>query len=254
MMWTCCRISGLCCRSGFRKCQCMIFTVNPSCLRLPPSTGERVTNLSEPPFKSAGRRMWYWRVWSTPPFVASSSPHRALNCLESNVLFILHSPGFLFFNSRERQKQDQRLMFWRAHVTSVQYFLWFTRRHLCRHAVVCTVVSWRIFNAQLKLRLYSLFCSCLFVWTISDPRVCLSLKCFTVERAGTNGAKSKLCNWILRGWLGIADLAVIKTTLFTLVLHHGYSKTADWPQMRIYTVAAEDFYNRQIGSTGGSVR
>lgn len=84
-------------------------------------------------------RTWYWKVWRTPPFVACSSSHRALNCLESKVPFILHSTGFLFFNRRERQKEDQRLVFWRAHVTSVQYFLWFTRRHLCYHAVVCTL-------------------------------------------------------------------------------------------------------------------
>lgn len=59
----------------------------------------------------------------------------------------------------------------------------------------------------------------------------VSSKCSTLEHTERNRAKSKLCNWILRGWLGIADLAVIKTTLLALVLHHGYSKTADWPQM-----------------------
>lgn len=170
------------------------------------------------------------------------------------VLFTLHSAGFLFFNRRERLKEDQRLMFWPAHLTSCPIF---PLIHKAPPMLPCSGFArwnWWIFSEQPKLHLYSLFCSCLFVWTISDPRVCVSLKRFTVERAGTNGAKSKLCNWILRGWLGIADLAVIKTTLFTLVLHHGYSKTADWPQMCIYTVATEGFYNHQVGSTGGYVR
>lgn len=73
-----------------------------------------------------------------------------------------------------------------------------------------------------------LVCSCLSMWRIiSHPRERVSSKCSTLEHTERNRAKSKLCNWILRGWLGIADLAVIKTTPFTLVLHHNYSKTAD---------------------------
>lgn len=79
-----------------------------------------------------------------------------------------------------------------------------------------------------KVELYTLFCSCLSMWRIiSHLREWVSSKCSTLEHTERDRAKSKLCNWILRGWLGIADLAVIKTTLFTLVLHHNYSKTAD---------------------------
>lgn len=79
-----------------------------------------------------------------------------------------------------------------------------------------------------KVELYTLFCSCPSMWRIiSHLREWVSSKCSTAEHSKRNIAKSKLCNWVLRGWLGIADLAVIKTTLFTLVLHHYYSKTAD---------------------------
>lgn len=52
----------------------------------------------------------------------------------------------------------------------------------------------------------------------------LSSNCSALEHTETNTAKSKLCNWILWAWLGIADLAVIKTTLFTLMLRHDCSK------------------------------
>lgn len=199
-------------------------------------------------------RTWYWEVRSAPPFVASSSSHRALNCLESNGS--VHSP-LRWLSLRQQKGKTERGSEADVLTSSCDFRPIFPLIHKAPPMLPCSGFArwnWWIFSEQPKLHLYSLFCSWLFVWTISDPRVCVSLKRFTVERAGTNGAKSKLCNWILRGWLGIADLAVIKTTLFTLVLHHGYSKTADWPQMCIYTVATEGFYNHQIGSTGGYVR
>lgn len=200
--------------------------------------------------------MWYSKEWSTPPFDASSSSHTQSKA-QGPQLFGIWS----YCNSSLQHSCSPLQQKWKiesgnstevdglisSYISQVSEQTLPANISLDSQGVTYVTVWWFVHwnctvfllpcglsNVSPKLDLYSLFCCCLFLWMISHLREWVSSKCSTLEHAEANRAKSKLCNWILRGWLGIADLAVIKTTLFTLVLHHSYSKTADWPQMYLY--------------------